>query len=55
MQTRVKVEGLHNCWEFFQPLQCLCQATQTQEKGLYSFYKTTFKKKKEKLFAYGTD
>ena len=49
MQTRVKVEGLHNCREFFQPLECLCQATQTQEKGLYCFYKTTFEKKRKTL------
>ena len=47
MQTRVNVEGLHNCREFFQPLECLCQATHAQEKGLYCFYKTTFKKKKK--------
>ena len=32
MQTRDEVEGLHNCREFSQPLECLYQAMQTQEK-----------------------
>ena len=32
MQTRDEVEGLHNCREFSQPLSCLYQAMQTQEK-----------------------
>ena len=32
MQTRDKVEGLHNCQEFSQHLECLYQAMQTQEK-----------------------
>ena len=31
MQTRDKVEGLHNCLEFSQPLSCLYQATQTRK------------------------
>ena len=34
MQTRDEVEGLHNCREFSQPLECLYQAMQTQEKSL---------------------
>ena len=33
MQTRDEVESLHNCREFSQPLSCLYQAMQTQEKG----------------------
>ena len=33
MQTRDEVEGLPNCREFFQPLSCLYQAMQTQEKS----------------------
>ena len=33
MQTRDEVEGLHNCREFSQPLKCLYQAMQTQEKS----------------------
>ena len=33
MQTRDEVEGLHNCQEFSQPLECLYQAMQTQEKS----------------------
>ena len=32
MQTRDEAEGLHNCLEFSQPLNCLYQAMQTQEK-----------------------
>ena len=33
MQTRDEVEGFHNCREFSQPLECLYQAMQTQEKS----------------------
>ena len=33
MQIRDEVEGLHNCREFTQPLNCLYQAMQTQEKS----------------------
>ena len=33
MQTRDEVEGLHNCREFSQPLECLYQDMQTQEKS----------------------
>ena len=33
MQTRDEAEGLHNCQEFSQPLECLYQAMQTQEKS----------------------
>ena len=32
MQTLDVVSGLHNCHEFSQPLECLYQAMQTQEK-----------------------
>ena len=32
MQTRDEVESLHNCGEFSEPLECLYQAMQTQEK-----------------------
>ena len=32
MQTRDEVKGLHNWLEFSQPLSCLYQAMQTQEK-----------------------
>ena len=31
MQTRDEVEGLHNCREFSQPLECLYQAMQTRK------------------------
>ena len=33
MQTLDFVSGLHNCLEFSQPLSCLYQAMQTQEKS----------------------
>ena len=33
MQTRDEVEGLHDCQEFSQPLECLYQAMQTQDKS----------------------
>ena len=33
MQTRDDVEGLHDCLEFFQPLECLYHAMQTQEES----------------------
>ena len=33
MQIRDEVEGLQNCLEFFQPLECLYQAMQTQEES----------------------
>ena len=43
------VSGLHNCrLEFSQPLSCLYQAMQTQEKSFYRFYKITFPRKKRK-------
>ena len=42
---------MHNCQEFSQPLECLYQAMQTQEKVFYCFYKLTFpRKKKNSLF-----
>ena len=34
MQPLDAVSGLHNCQEFFQPLECLYQAMQTQGKSL---------------------
>ena len=52
MQTLDVVSGLHNCREFSQPLECLYQATQTQEKkNFYCCYKITFpRRKKNSLF-----
>ena len=53
MQTRDEVQGLYNCGEFSQPLKCLYQAMQTQEKNFsfgYCFYKITFPRKNVKLF-----
>ena len=50
MQTRDEVKGLYNRWEFSQPLECLYQAMQIQEKVSYCFYKLTSLRKKAKLF-----
>ena len=44
MQTRDEVEGLHNWQEFSQPLECLYQAMQTQDKSLLLLYKITYSK-----------
>ena len=38
MQTLDFVSGLHNCREFSQPLSCLYQAMQTQEKSFLFFH-----------------
>ena len=35
MQTWDEVEGLHNCQEFSQSLECLYQAMQTKEKKIF--------------------
>ena len=43
MQTREEVEGLHNCREFSQPLECLHQAMQTQEKSFLLLLLTSYK------------
>ena len=50
MQTRDDVEGLHDCLEFFQPLECLYQAMQTQDKSFQLLLLNNFPEKKEKLF-----
>ena len=55
MQTRDEVEGLHNCQEFSQPLECLYQAMQTQEKSFLLLLWNNFPEKKEKLFVQVTD
>ena len=43
MQTWDDVEGLYNCLQFSQPLECLYQAIQTQEKSFlllkYCFFR----------------
>ena len=44
MQTRDEVEGLHNCGEFSQPLECLYQALQTQEKSFLLLLWNNFSK-----------
>ena len=51
MQTRHEVEGLYNCLEFPQPVECLYQAVQTPEKIFFCFYKIFFlEKEKNTLF-----
>ena len=49
METGDEVEGLHNCREFSQHLECLYQAMQTQGKSFF-LYKITFPRKNGKLF-----
>ena len=39
MQTRDEVEGLHNCREFSQRLECLYQAMQTRKTFSIAFIK----------------
>ena len=48
MQIRDEVEGLLNCREFSQRLECLYQAMQTQEKFFYCFCEITFPRKESK-------
>ena len=50
MQTRDKVEGLHNCREFSQPLECLHQAMQIQEKSFLLLLQVNFPEKSAQLF-----
>ena len=51
METLDVVSGLHDCKELSQPVECLYQAMQTQEKVFFCFYKITFpRKKKNSLF-----
>ena len=44
MQTRDEVEGLHDCREFSQRLECLYQAIQTREKVFYCLNIAFFRK-----------
>ena len=49
--TRDEDEGLHNCLEFSQPLECLyMRICKHRKKVFYYFYKITFPKKNAKLF-----
>ena len=50
MQTRDEVEGLYNFLEFSQPLECLYQAIQTQEKKFSIAFITFPREKKNYLF-----
>ena len=50
MQTRDEVGGFHNGREFPQPLECLYQDMQTQEKKVfYCFYEITLREKSKSL------
>ena len=51
MQTRDDVEGLHDCLEFFQPLECLYQAMKTQEESFLLLKKYRFFLEKYCYFA----
>ena len=55
MQTRDEVDGLHNCRKFSQPLKCLYQAIQIQEKSLLLLLYLNFSKEKRKTLCHGTD
>ena len=55
MQTRDEVEGLHNCLEFSQPLECLYQAMQTPENSFLLILLNIFPEKKRKTLCYGID
>ena len=48
----IVVSGLHNCQEFSQPLECLYQAMQTQEKRFLLLLWSNFPEIKEKLLGY---
>ena len=52
MQTRDEVEGLHNCREFSQRLECLYQAMQTQEKSFLLFLEKNIPEKKTQNSVY---
>ena len=48
MQTRDEVEGLHNCLEFSQRLECLYQAMQTQGKSFLLLLYIDFPEKRRR-------
>ena len=50
MLTRDEVEGLHNCCEFSQPLECLHQAMQIPEKSFLFLLLVNFPEKSAQLF-----
>ena len=55
MQTRDEVEGLHNRREFSQPVECLYQAMQTQEKSFLLLLQNNIPKKKCKTLCYSNN
>ena len=52
MQTRDEVECLHNCREFSQPLECLYQDKQTQEKSFVLLLQNNFPEKQSKTLLF---
>ena len=52
MLSRDKVEGLHNYHEFSQPLECLYQDIQTQEKSSLLLLENNFPEKKGKTLLF---
>ena len=52
MLSRDKVEGLHNYHEFSQPLECLYQDMQTQEKSFLLLLENNFPEKKGKTLLF---
>ena len=55
MQTRDEVEGLYNRQEFSQPLKCLYQAMQTQDKSFLLLLQNNIPKKNHETLCYGND
>ena len=52
IQTLDFVSGLHNCLEFSQPLSCLYQDMQTQEKSFLLLIQNNFPGKKSKTLLF---
>ena len=50
MQTQDKVEGLHNCQEFSQPLECFYQVQTLGKKFPIAFTKQPFQEKNQNSF-----
>ena len=55
MQARDKVEGLHNCEEFSQRLECLYEVMQTRGKSFLLLLSNNFPEKIRKTLCYGTE
>ena len=53
--SRGRIQDSYNGWEFFQPLECLYQDMQTQEKRFLLLSQKNFSEKKAELFVDGTN